>query len=183
MNTASDTAPVDVCGECGGALVSGTCPACAFMLLLDGGLERWPEAAGSPGGASHMEFGRYTLIRKLATGGMGVVYVAEDRMLKRTVALKMIRGMFFAGAGDVARFKVEAEAAAGLDHPNIVPIYEVGEFEGQPFFTMKWIGGESLAHRLQRAGQRLPAREVAVLWRPSPGRCIMRTSAECCTGI
>jgi len=111
----------------------------------------------------NVEFGRYTLKEKLAAGGMGVVYVAEDRKLKRTVALKMIRGSTFADDGEVARFTLEAEAAAALDHPHIVPIYEVGRLDGQPFFTMKLIEGQTLAQRLRDHGGTLPAREVAAL--------------------
>lgn len=149
------------CPECGARLSGGACPACALGFLLHGGpvdeeaLERRVE--------ENVEFGRYTLKHKLAAGGMGVVYVAEDLKLKRTVALKMIRGSTFADDGDVARFTIEAEAAAALDHPHIVPIYEVGRLDGQPFFTMKLIEGPSLAQRLKEQGGTLPAREVAKL--------------------
>ena len=107
-------------------------------------------------------FGRYKLRERLASGGMGIVYLAEDSQLKRTVALKMIRGASFANEAEVARFTLEAEAAAGLDHSNIVPIYEVGLLEEQPFFTMKLIEGESLAERLRKSPDgRLTSRQVA----------------------
>ena len=151
------------CPECGGRLTSGACPACALGFLLHGGGPDDDEAAAARGVEENVAFGRYTLKHKLAAGGMGVVYVAEDQKLKRTVALKMIRGSTFADEGEVARFTLEAEAAAALDHPHIVPIYEVGRLDGQPFFTMKLIEGQTLAQRLKDHGGLLPAREVARL--------------------
>ncbi|MEZ5329178.1 MAG: WD40 repeat domain-containing serine/threonine protein kinase [Verrucomicrobiales bacterium] len=150
-----DTSP---CPDCGRALSEGVCVACAF-----GGLLR---ISGTPGGdgvqSSDIDFGRYRLRQRLAAGGMGVVYSAEDRQLKRTVALKMIRGSTFANASEIARFTVEAEAAAALDHPNIVPIYEVGSIDDQPFFTMKLIEGHSLGWHLKNSqGGRMETRQVA----------------------
>ncbi|MFT5466388.1 MAG: WD40 repeat protein/tRNA A-37 threonylcarbamoyl transferase component Bud32 [Verrucomicrobiales bacterium] len=100
------------------------------------------------GGAKVMYFGEYELQGEIARGAMGVVYRAEQVTLKRTVAIKMIRSTLLANDGDVQRFKAEAEAAASLDHPNIVPIYEVGEFEGQHYFTMKLVEGGTLRDRM-----------------------------------
>ncbi len=156
------------CVECGTPLSAGACPACALGMLLGGGLAFEEEEAGGnhvpdTGLARGMEFGRYTLKKRLAQGGMGVVYEAEDRKLKRVVALKMIRGSSFANDAELARFTLEAEAAAGLDHPNIVPIYEVGRLEGEPFFTMKLIEGQSLAERLREKTGGIPPREAAAL--------------------
>ncbi len=96
-------------------------------------------------------FGKYDVIEEVGRGGMGVVYKARDLELKnRLVALKVIRFAKFASAADVARFRTEAESMAELEHPNIVPIHEFGEHEGQPYFTMKLIEGESLQQRLSK---------------------------------
>src|SRR5208282_6131956 len=94
---------------------------------------------------------------------MGVVFHAIQISLSRPVALKMILAGQLADDTDVKRFYTEAEAAAHLDHPGIVPIYEVGEHEGQHFFSMGFVEGQSLSQRLVDGP--LPPREAAELIR------------------
>jgi len=92
---------------------------------------------------------------------MGVVYKARQTKLNRIVALKMILSGQLASQEDVQRFYTEAEAAANLDHAGIVPIYEIGEHDGQHFFSMGFIEGKSLADRVKEGP--MPPREAAAI--------------------
>ncbi len=106
-------------------------------------------------------FGDYEILEEIGHGGMGVIYKAKQVSLDRVVALKMMLGGRIESAEDVQRFRIEAEAAAGLDHPRIVPIYEVGEHDGRQYFSMKFVDGGNLSQRI--AERPLPPREAAAL--------------------
>jgi serine/threonine-protein kinase len=122
------------------------------------------QASSEAATPSHVRyFGDYEIIRELARGGMGVVFEARQTSLNRKVALKMILAGQLANDTDVKRFYSEAEAAANLDHPGIVPIFEVGQHEGQHYFSMGFVEGRSLSQHL--ADGPLPPREASDLIR------------------
>ncbi len=121
-------------------------------------------SAAQPHGDFPRQFGDFELLEELGRGGMGIVYKALQPSLGRTVALKMILRGDLASAADIARFHSEAASAARLQHPSIVPVYEVGEQDGRPYFAMKCIEGTTLGRRLSEGP--LPPREAAELLLP-----------------
>ena len=124
----------------------------------------WPTAtSGLLPGATPLPaaFGDYELLEEIGRGGMGVVYRAIQKSLNRTVAIKMLLRRDLATPADLSRFRSEAEAAAQLDHPGIVSIFEVGECDGHPFYSMQFVEGTTLAKRLRQGP--LPTREAAGL--------------------
>ncbi len=159
-----------LCGQCGAPLgsdtLAGLCPQC--MLLSAVGPDpdtstpnddELSAAIAQPIPAVTSRFGDYELLEEIAHGGMGVVYRARQLHLDRIVAIKML--LLGSRASDVVaeRFQREAQAAARLRHPHIVAIHEVGEVEGQPFFSMDHVQGRDLGKIVREAP--LPARRAA----------------------
>ena len=163
------------CGKCGASLgsdtLAGLCPECMLLSALGPDPdtpqpvleEELPETSPLPTSTVVSKFGDYELLEELAHGGMGVVYKARQVKLDRLVVVKMLLLGQRASDEVVERFKREAQAAAHLRHPNIVAIHEVGEVDGQPFFSMDYVPGKDLAKIVRERS--LPAREAATYMR------------------
>ena len=150
------------CPSCGASLEPDrVCLACLFDETLGAADSQFGQRAESSFGdfapSTAGMFGKYILRRRLGEGGMGVIWEAEDTTLQRVVALKMIRGFAFSSDSERQRFKSEASTVAQLDHPNIVPIYEVGTIEDQPLLHHEAAAGRhaiDTAERQRHGGRR-----------------------------
>jgi len=109
------------------------------------------------------EFGKYTILEQIGKGGMGIVYKGRHRLLKNTVALKVLPALVATDKSMVVRFHREAEAAANLNHPNIVRVYDVGEEQGVHFIAMEYVGGNPLSTIIAQQGAMQPDRVLEII--------------------
>ena len=166
------------CPDCQSLLPSleaETCPHCASRIApraapaIDGAESTDPtqqtftyDAARAHADHAAPTFGHYELLRELGRGGMGVVYMARQKRADRLVALKVMRDVDYVDDSGKLRFLAEVRALARVSHPHIVAVFEVGEENGCPYFTMEYVDGKPLSHRL-RSGTPITAAESAQL--------------------
>lgn len=152
------------CQQCdseSATLEAGLCPKCKAgneqtLVLNQSSSDDSSDSSPGQTNIAGTKVGDYEIIEEIARGGMGVIYKAKHSTLNRVAALKMILSGQFSSKEEMQRFRVEAEAAARLDHSGIIPVYEIGESDGRAFFAMKYVEGGSLTEKIQEMRTNLP---------------------------
>src|SRR5438874_98403 len=159
--TALDPSPAPAGTHVTADFAQGAPSASGETALGEPGAVREPAGTEPGRTAAPVAVPGYEILGVLGRGGMGVVYKARHLALKRTVALKMVLAGGHAGPRELARFRIEAETVARLQHPNIVQVHEVGAAGGHPYCALEFVEGGNLARKI--GGKPMPAREAAKL--------------------